>query len=478
MNNFIKIAPIKPIAILLLLLEITSGCSLIYPVYHRPTINIPNDWSIGSIPLQLENNLPYTAWWAVFKDPILNHLIECGLQTNNTVGIARGNIEKAQGELRSVQLSWIPSPSFLGGLSQNPNLGAPGLFYSVFPGYFAFNLFNTLAREKSAKINVEAKHYLLDATNLVLIGQITSSYYTYIAQVEQLRLLVRYIKDTQELLDILGSEYKVGLSSLIVLQETEQFLATLKSEQHLTENNLIKSQNALRYLLNQNPGTVPEGIQFNKVDTVYPSFGSLPAAVLNNRPDVALAEAQYRIAVQNIGIANTQLLPLIQLDRFYGYIQFSPQAEPVNGVGRFTDAYTKWIVDPSIFGEIRALTGAKKVAYYAYIDTIRLALRDVANDLSTHQKANERYQDIKRAYEAAKEKTALNNDLYKQGIIAYRDWLYNQLTVDQAALQLNNIKLIQMLAIVSLYQNLGGGYKAYLCAGAGNAKTHVESKIG
>ena len=156
------------------------------------------------------------------------------------MGIARGNIEKAQGELRSVQLSWLPSPAFLGGFSQNPNFGAPGLFYGAFPAYFALNVFNILAREKSARINVEAQHYILDATNLVLIGQIASSYYTYIAQLEQLRLLVRYIKDMQELLDIQYAEYNVGLSSLIALQETEQFLALLKSEQHVTENNLIK----------------------------------------------------------------------------------------------------------------------------------------------------------------------------------------------------------------------------------------------
>lgn len=443
----------------LLILGITSGCSFIYPVYQRPKVAIPQHWSNESISLFKDNTLPYLAWWNKFHDPVLDQLIQCGLATNNTVGQARGNIERAQGELLSVQLSWLPSPSLMRGFSQNPGFGSPAMFYGTYPGYFAFNIFNTLSREKSARINLEAQHYMLDATNLILIGQIASSYYTYTAELEQQRLYARYIKDIKELLDIQLDNYKGGINSLIVVQETKELLGQITARQYTTENNVVKSQNALRYLINQNPGKIVEGTRFNIMKTSYPGFGSLPATVLADRPDVAYAESQYRIAVQNIGVANTQLLPMVELDYFYGHVQQSVIGTPVKGPAHFADAYVNWVVDPTVFGEIRAFTGAKKVAYYAYVDSIRNALREVANDLSTHQKANQRYGSIKEAYQAAKKKYVLDNDLYKQGVIAYNDLVIDKLAIDDMALQLNEVKLVQMLAVVSLYQDLGGGYK-------------------
>lgn len=447
-------------SLLLMALGIITSCSLIYPAYKRPAIPIPNHWSIESLSLKTENNLPLLAWWNQFNDKVLNHLIQCGLQVNNTVGEARSNIERAQGELRSVQLSWLPSFDMLAGFSQNPNFGSPGLFYGIYPGYFALNIFYTLAREKSARIQVEAQHYVLDATNLVLIGQIAKSYYSYIAALEALKLYNQYETHLQELLDIQTEDYKGGINTLITVQVTRQRLNQVKSQRYVTENNIVKSQNALRYLINQNPGPIPKGRQFATMNTLYPEFATLPATVLSDRPDVAFSEAQYRIAVQNIGVATTQLLPRVQLDYFYGHVQKSPLGKPLRSPATFADAYPFWIVNPSVFGDIMAFTGAQKAAYYNYIDTVKNALREVDNDLSTHQKANQRFLSTQEAYQAARKKDQLNGDLYRQGIIAYQALLYDKLVVDEAALELNEIKLVQMGAIISLYQDLGGGYKA------------------
>ena len=58
--------------------------------------------------LHMRNNFPYLAWWEQFNDPQLNHLIKQGLQVNNSVQKAFAHLEIAQGQLRAVNLSWIP----------------------------------------------------------------------------------------------------------------------------------------------------------------------------------------------------------------------------------------------------------------------------------------------------------------------------------------------------------------------------------
>lgn len=440
-----------------------NGCSLIYPVYHRPRIPIPKHWSMQSVSMYKPNTLPYLAWWNKFKDPVLNQLIQCGLQENNSVGKARGRIEKAQGELLSVEFGWLPRYATLAGFSQNPNFGSPGNFYGVYPGYFGVNIFNILAGTKSARINIEAQYYMLDATNLVLIGKIASGYYTYLAALEQKKLYLDYIKDIVVLLDIQLQEYQGKINSLISLQETKELLADVRSKLHQTEDNIIKSQNALRYLINQNPGKILAGAQFHNVKTSYTNFASLPATALADRPDVAFAEARYRLAVQNIGVAKSDLLPLIQMDYFYGRTQFTSRGTPLHTPAKFGEAYGNWIIDPTIFGDIKALKGVKKIAYHAYIDSVRKALREVDDAIISHQTANERYEDTNQSYLAAREKERLDNDLFKRGIISYRDLLIDTLVVDNLALRLNTMKLIQILAVVNLYENIGGGYKASIC---------------
>lgn len=448
---------------LIVLPILVSSCGFIFPTYHKPAIPLPNQWDTKPLTFLSDTNLPYLSWWQQFNDPTLNQLLTCGLRANNTIAEARANIEKARGELLSVQLSWLPSLSFLGGISQNPNFGSPGWFYGLLPAYYAFNLFSTLAQTQLAQLNLQAQYYLLDATKLVFIGQLVSSYYTYIAQVEQLRLQKKYIKDVQELLDIQQEDYQGGINTLIPVEEIKQRLAQLKSQQHLIENNIIKSQHAIRYLTNQNPGPVIAGSRFNQVNSYHSSFATLPATVLANRPDVAYAETRYRLAVQDVGVAKSQLLPLVQLDYFYGDVQFNIIHRPVKKIAKFGDAYINWIINPSIFGTIVALKGARKMAYHNYIDTVLKALRDVADDINTHQKANERYTEINKAYLASQTNYSLQRALFKQDIIAYRDLLLAKLIVDEAALQRNEMKLIQMLAMVNLYQNLGGGYKADCC---------------
>lgn len=430
------------------------GCA---PV-KKPVVTIPQQWNMGGVSLQSGENLPYTAWWNRFDDPMLNQLISIGLHENNTVQQARARLLTAKEELRAVQLSWIPSLKWYAGYSTNPQFGVPGGLYGAWPGYFAYNVFMTLARQKSARINIEAQHYALQSTKLVLIGQIARNYYIYIAEIERLRLFERYLDDLQELLQIEGDNYRGGIESLLPFASFKQIIAETRSTKQVIKDNIVKEQNALHYLLNQNPGTFSKTNAFSKIKTTYPTFATLPVTVLANRPDVAFAETQYRLAVQQVVVEKTTLLPAIQLDEFFGGA--ANGKTPMSQVSAlFTDAYGVWSIDPAVFGEIGALKGIAKEAYFGYVDTVRKALQEVANDLSAHQTANARYQDIQRAYRAAKERYDLDMTLYKQGIQPYDLIVKDKIDLDKVALEVNAIKLVQMMSLVNLYQDLGGGYQ-------------------
>jgi outer membrane protein TolC len=434
-----------------------SNCSLITPPVPPVNVSIPQEWSrFESMQLSTQNYWPYTAWWQYFNDPVLNHLMDEGLRANSTLKEADARLEQARGQLKTVQLSWIPSVSVLAGYSTNPSLGNPLGFYGVWPQYVMFNIFNNIALQKSAELEIALQKKAIEATRLVLVGQIANSYYTYIAQLNELKLTNTYINDLSEILTIQEASYKDGLTTEIQIDELISQLRNAQLKRKVIQDNLVKSANALHYLLNRNPGPIITSTDFGKINTTYPNVGALPATVLAARPDVSIAELQYRLAVQNKAKAYTSLLPSVQLDTFEGEtgIDRSNSSGDLSNMG---DAYVNWMINPAVFGQIDTYTAAQKAAYHAYIDVVKKALQDVDNSLSHHQTANEQYALSYNSYKALSQKYQLTLSLYKRGIISYQKTLTDKLAVDQAAIDVNQMKLMQMVSLVNLYQELGGG---------------------
>ena len=53
----------------------------------------------------------------------------------------------------------------------------------------------------------------------------------------------------------------------------------------------------------------------------------------------------------------------------------------------------------------------------------------------------------------------LNRSLYKRGIQNYVDMLKTKIVLNEININLNKDKLVQLITIVTLYQELAGGYK-------------------
>ncbi len=434
-----------------------SNCSLIYPPVPPVNLSVPDEWSrFESVPLSNQNYWPYTAWWQHFNDPVLNHLMNEGLRANSTLKEADARLEQARGQLKAVQLSWLPSVAILAGYSSNPALGNPSGFYGIWPQYAMFNIFNNMALEKSAKLEIALRKKAIEATRLVLVGQIATSYYTYISQLNELKLVNIYVNDLSEILSIQQASYKDGLTTEIEIDTLISKLRNAQSQRKVIQDNLVRSANALHYLLDQNPGPIMTSTDFGKLNATYPNVGALPATVLENRPDVSIAELQFKIAVQNKAKAYTSLLPSVQLDTFEGETDIDG-SNPSGDLANMGDAYMDWVLNPAVFGQIDSYTAAQKAAYHAYIDVVKKALQDVDNSLSHHHTANERYALSYQSYTSLNDKYKLTERLYDRGIISYQATLADKLAVDEAAIDVNQMKLMQMITLVNLYQELGGG---------------------
>ncbi|KTD20073.1 outer membrane efflux protein [Legionella lansingensis] len=398
-------------------------------------------------------NLPYFAWWTQFHDPVLDNLIHRGLRNNLDIGIALGNLEEARGLLKEIKLSWIPSLIFFGGYSTNPALGSPGGVYGVWP-YYAINIAQQFQKQKQATYYLAYNQAAVEGVRLLVIGQIASAYFTLIAQQEQLRLLQQLNNDVLTLLKQTEDEVNIGLSNAIDVSNIQMEKALIAAQLKTTQHNITTSQNALRYLVNQNPGPIVTPNHFAQLDFNRFKPGSLPVTVLRNRPDLKMAAYAVKQAQAGKAIAIANFFPLLQLDQYFGEAHV-----PESKLAEMTDAYLTWTVAPNTWGKIATQRGIYHAQVSHFIKTVRRILRDVDNDLSANRQYRSYYQKISEAQEDYQHKLRLQKGLLKAGLISYKVWLENKIVLDNLAISTNQAKLQLAMSLVLLYQDLAGGYQ-------------------
>lgn len=427
-----------------------SGCFLSEP--PTPPVDIPTQWPKDShLNPTVTGDLAQFMWWRQFKNAELNTLIEKALQQNPLSKTALANIELAQSQLEEVKLNWLPSMSMLAGFSQFPILGNPGTTVIAYPQYIV-NILQLYKQQQSAKARYAASIYAKDCANLVIISQTALAYFSLLADIEALRLSQQLLQNTQHYLKIAQSQYYSGLQNQDAIPEISSQLKQLQAQIALLKHNVVVSKNALHYLLDENPGDIRVKTSFQAINSsgVIPSH--LPVCVLNNRPDISQSRALLRATSAEVSSAAADLLPSINLGAYLGH------GTSVGAI-QLGEAYlSNPIVDLPLFAKISGKKAEAKAQYIHYVDVIRSALRDVANDLSAYTSYNEALNNQLSALKDKRHYCELAAKRYQHGIDDNKAVIYCQIELNQLELLVNQTKLKKMIALVTLYENFGGGY--------------------
>ena len=397
-------------------------------------------------------------WWHQYHDPTLNQLIARGLRYNNNLQTSMANIEAAQGELKRVKLNWIPTITGNVGYSSFPYLGFTGVLLTAVPNY-TINIFSQIKEQQRANHELRASKAMRDGVKLTVIAQIAGSYFSHLAQTEELHLLQKVDRDLSESLTIYEATYQYGITTKLEVAKAKSELALIKSEEDMVKKNLVFIQNALRYLMNQNPCPFKFTQRFSQVDSHNMVIGTLPLQVIEHRPDMRIARHELKATRAGIGVALSTFLPSLNLSMARGDIATIPNGYTLGMPIYFNQA----ILSPPLltmasFGELDKARGKSKAAYHRYIDTLRKALRDVDSDLSAHQFFTERLDKTVAAKEAVHEAYNLNKGLYHQGILSYLRLLEEKVKLDEINILVNQRKIEQTITIINLYQDLAVGY--------------------
>ena len=475
MPNIARIA--RLIASLLSALLVIGGCTVLGPDYEEPEVTWLDDWRSTVYPTT-EGTLEEQAnslqvWWHLFKDPVLNELIDTAYNNNLSLRIAGLRILESRAILgiagsglypqikqASSALTYVnteqhgnalPDPS---GSQTTYQVGANLSWELDFWGKFKRGIESADAAYFASIANQQDLQVLLNA-------QVTDLYFAYRVTQTRIRIAHENAALQKRSYEITERRFKLGQDSELDLQQAKtQYLGTLSSIPPL-EATLIRTRNALAVLVGKPPGDLP-GLTTDYHE--LPRVGSknietIPARLLIRRPDIRASAWQVAAQSAQIGIAEADLYPSVSL---LGSLGLSG-----NNRSNSSDISTlalgpslRWnIFDYGrIKNNVRVQDARLQQLIESYQQAVLQAAQEVDNAAISVQKTAETDDLLLETVVAAKRSLELATDRYSEGYSDFQRVLDAQRVLfTQTERQVINHGN-HLSALIALFKSLGGGW--------------------
>jgi multidrug efflux system outer membrane protein len=477
-----------PVVGLLLGMIVLAGCN-VGPNYKRPAVDVPTAYRSVAPDLPAQSATPPAQaqpgpqqtgpapqslgdekWWEVFQDKQLQDLIRTALQNNYDVRIAAARVLQAQAQLGIVRADQYPSLGVGGNITsvQVPKTG-PIPAYEVTQGSLsasaAWNLdfWGRYRRAtESARANLLANEWAQKEVMVTLVANVAADYFTLRQLDLQLEMSKRTYDSRKQSLDLTQTLEQTGINSLLDVRQSEQLLYTAATEIPDLERQIAQEENAISILLGRNPGDIPRGLKLTEQPHAPEVPAGLPSSLLERRPDIRQAEQNLVAANAQIGVAKSLYFPQISLTGTAGYQSaaltslFTGPAGAWNLAGSFTQPIFE---GGRLKSNVRFAEAQHEQALLSYEQTIQGAFRDVSNALIAYRKNREFRIQQQHLLESAQDAARLSNERFNAGTTDYLEVLTNETNSFSAELELAQAEGNELIALVQLYQALGGGWQ-------------------
>lgn len=450
----------KLIAVALLPLFLSAGCNL-GPKYNRPTVQPPANFYTEEQARQI--SIADQAWWELFKDPVLQALIREALQNNYDLQLAVAQVEQQRDLLGVTRSQYYPQVAYDANISGQKSLTVPNHTYYAysFTSFWEIDLFGRIRKMTEAQraLYFSSEEARRDV-RLLIMAQVAQGYFQLRALDAQLEISRRTVKSFQDTLDVFQHRLAGGYASALETSRAQAALSNVAATIPELESQIVAQENALDLLLGRNPGPIPRGAaladQYDPPDVP----AGLPASLLERRPDLREAEQSLIAANANVGVAKANFFPTISLSGLFGGV--SPQLSQLTGTGK------AWTVAGDFTGPIftggrlknqyNAALAQRDQAKISFEKAVTQAFGEVSTALSAHQQLAKAYREQLTSVEAYRESVRLSALRYDSGLASYLDVVDAQIQMYPAETATVSYDLGRKLALVSLYQALGGGW--------------------
>jgi outer membrane protein, multidrug efflux system len=469
----VKVTNMKTNALLgiLAVLVLEAGC-LMGPKYKRPTVDVPQEYRAPA-PQQAAqaSSLGNEQWWQVYQDPALAQLIHTAIAQNYDARIAAARVLEAQAQVGVTRANQLPSANVGAGVFSEQNAKVTNLFpaYEVNGGDLNLSVIWNLdfwgkyrRQTQAARAQLLATEWGQRAVISSLVANVATAYFQLRALDSQLDISKRTLASRQQSLQLTHTLESYGGASGLDVSQSEQLVYTASETIPDLERQIQQQENVLSILLGENPQSIPRGRVLTEQPVPQNVPAGLPSELLERRPDVRQAEETMVAANAQIGVAKAAFFPNLSLTGLGGLES--------NALHQFITVpsetwYAAFNVSQPVFqggalrSQLRLARANWQEASLSYQQTVQNAMEQVSNSLVASEKNREFREQQELLTQAAQRTDQLSEVLYKNGGASYLQVLTSETNHFSAELNLVQAQLNERLALVQLYQSLGGGWQ-------------------
>ena len=460
-----------------------TGCGL-YKQYEK-TVEVPTNvfgtTADSSVPGSINDttSIAQMSWREFFTDPQLQQLIEQVLTNNTDLNSARIAVEKSEVSLKAAKMAYLPSlylspQGTLSKFDTNPWSKTYNLPLQL---SMDVDVFGSITNKKRA-----AKAVLLQAqmqqnairSNLI---SITAQQYFMLQVLDrQLEILTQTDSLWNESLETEQALWENGKAYSTAVNQMEASYLSVKTQIVDTRRNIRSIENSLCKLMAVSPQHINRQKWGSSIlhhaeaigdadermfNTKYLKIG-IPALMLENRPDIRMANHAMEEAFYNTQAARAAFYPSITLNGSAGWtnsgggIVADPGKLLLSAIGQLTQpifARGKLIANK----KISQLT--EEDLQQKYVQAVINAGNEVNDALADCMTAREKHTYYQRQVQVLHEAYTGTHELMDNGKASYIEVLRAQESLLEAQLSSAMNMYDAAEAVIALYIALGGGTK-------------------
>jgi NodT family efflux transporter outer membrane factor (OMF) lipoprotein len=493
-----KQIPTTLLALLGLTALALSAC-LVGPNYKRPPAATPPAYkeAVGWAEAAPADTLDRGPWWELFGDPDLDRLeVEVAAHNQNLIAAEKA-YDQARALVAEARANFYPvvtfDPTFEqsggGSVFQSPSGGgsaggaSPASRTSQAPSpdpanpaatrfrNIEFTLGATWAPDVWGKVRrqVEAASATGQASaanvanvRLTMQTELAADYMQLRVTDEELRLYDQSVKDFQDALTIFQTQYAVGTAAQNTVDQAAAQLYTAEAEAAALRQSRQQFEHAIAVLAGEPPASfslAPKLFRYKVPDVP----AGLPTALLQRRPDIAVAERQMKAANAEIGVAISAYFPNLTLNASYGYEHFLLNELTIinNSVWSYGASAPEVLFQGGFrHAAVKAAKSFYRETVAAYRQTVLTAFQQVEDELIALRMLEVQEAKYRKSWAAAADVELIEDKQYEIGTASLTDVLIARENTLAARRTLVVVQGQRLVAAVTLIEALGGGWKA------------------
>jgi NodT family efflux transporter outer membrane factor (OMF) lipoprotein len=418
-------------------------------------------------------------WWRTFRSHGLNRLVEEALRNNQNLQATMSALRAAKEVVSAQQAKYFPTA----GANFNPTRqqisgATPGFAPVGVPanGPFHFDLYTAqvlvsysmdvwgLNRRtvESQQAVADAQRFTVEAAYLTLTANVVVAAIQEASLRGQIEAARQLIAINTKMLGILRQQLNAGFVNRIDVAAQEAALAQVQATLPPLQKQLAVTRDLLTALLGRYPSEEPyQTFTLASLQLPQDLPVSLPSQLIEQRPDVRLAQEQMHSASALVGVATANMLPNFTINANGGYtaLTLASLLHPFNAFWLLSGNATQTIFDA---GSLLHLRREAEATYdqtgWTYRSVLIGALQNVADALHALQYDADALRAARDFERAAKISLDLSSQQMETGQANVLFLLLAQQTYLQASIAVVQARANRLSDTAALFQALGGGW--------------------